>query len=269
MENLFEQLNKIDVSGHTEKKKSGSTELTYLSWAWAWGEFKKVCPTATYEIKRFDNNEPYFYDEKLGYMVFTSVTVDSLTYEMWLPVMNEANKAMKKEQYSYFVKEYSYGRATGNTIEKTVEPATMFDINKTIMRCLVKNLAMFGLGLYIYAGEDLPESADGKKEDKKEEKREFEKMATAEKRALNKALKNGETQEPEKRPLSERVKLSIAWLENITQAEFDKNKARRDSVHDVRDLCLSSPDDDMKATGEQLKKLIEKFEPPLDDFVPY
>jgi hypothetical protein len=66
---------------------------------------------------------------------------------MWLPVMDGANKAMKAEAYTYTTK---YG-------EKDVEPASMFDINKTIMRCLVKNLAMFGLGLYIYAGEDLPE----------------------------------------------------------------------------------------------------------------
>ena len=65
---------------------------------------------------------------------------------MWLPVMNGANKSMKLEAYQY--KTYSG--------IKTCEPATMFDINKTIMRCLTKNLAMFGLGLYIYAGEDLP-----------------------------------------------------------------------------------------------------------------
>jgi len=66
---------------------------------------------------------------------------------MWLPVMDGANKAMKATAYTYTTK---YG-------EKNVEAATMFDINKTIMRCLTKNLAMFGLGLYIYAGEDLPE----------------------------------------------------------------------------------------------------------------
>jgi len=260
--NLFEELNKIDVSGHTEKKKSGKDEITYLSWAWAWGEFKKRCPTATYEIKRFENNEPYFYDEKLGYMVFTSVTVDNLTYEMWLPVMDSSNKAMKKEQYTYSVKEYFNGKATGKTIEKTVEPATMFDINKTIMRCLVKNLAMFGLGLYIYAGEDLPE---GVEDASKDGKKEFEKMVTADKRAFNKAVKDGAQQAPEKRPLSERIELSFAWLKNITQAEFDKNSARRDSVHDVRDLCLASPDADTRAIGEELKKLIEVFEPPLDD----
>ncbi len=90
-------------------------------------------------------------------MVFTKVTIEGLTHEMWLPVMDGANKAMKAKQYTYKTK-YA---------EKTVEPATMFDINKTIMRCLVKNLAMFGLGLYIYAGEDLPEESEEQKEAKK------------------------------------------------------------------------------------------------------
>lgn len=140
----FEEVYKINVNEHTEKKNN----LTYLSWAWAWAEFKKAYPDAEYEIKRFENGLPYVYDENTGYMVFTSVTAGDLTYEMWLPVMDGANKAMKKDPYTYTTK---YG-------EKNVESATMFDVNKTIMRCLVKNLAMFGLGLYIYAGEDLPEN---------------------------------------------------------------------------------------------------------------
>ena len=80
-------------------------------------------------------------------MVYTSVTAGGLTYEMWLPVMDNANKSMKLNAYTY---------STRNG-DKTVEAISMFDINKAVMRCLVKNLAMFGLGLYIYAGEDLPE----------------------------------------------------------------------------------------------------------------
>ena len=95
-------------------------------------------------------------------MVFTSVTVNGLTREMWLPVMDGANKSMLDHPYTYRVKKYEYNQETrkkefmGNYEEKPVEAATMFDINKTIMRCLTKNLAMFGLGIYIYAGEDLP-----------------------------------------------------------------------------------------------------------------
>lgn len=143
---VFETLNKINVSEHIEKKK----DLSYLSWAWAWAAVKKVYPDATYEIERFENNLPYVFDEETGYMVFTKVTIDGITHEMWLPVMDANNKAMKSQPYTYDTK-----MVKGIVVEK----ASMFDINKTIMRCLTKNLAMFGLGLYIYAGEDLPEDA--------------------------------------------------------------------------------------------------------------
>lgn len=141
--NYFEILSAINVNEKTEKKNG----LTYLSWAWAIGEATKRYPDLTYKIIKFENNLPYIYDEKTGYMVFTEVTIEGITKEMWLPVMDSNNKAMLDHPYEYSTK---YG-------SKTVEKATMFDINKTIMRCLAKNLAMFGLGLYIYAGEDLPE----------------------------------------------------------------------------------------------------------------
>lgn len=158
--NRFEELLSLNVNDKTEVKDNGKVKLTYLSWSWAWAEFKKAYPNATYEIKKFEHTEidgekvktsllPYMYDESTGYMVNTSVTADGLTYEMWLPVMDGNNNAMKNEAYKYTTK---YG-------EKTVEAADMFDVNKAIMRCLVKNLAMFGLGLYIYAGEDIPEPA--------------------------------------------------------------------------------------------------------------
>jgi hypothetical protein len=144
MENktIFETLSSINVNEKTEKKSG----LTYLSWAWAWSEFQKVCPEATYYIVKDTRGLPYFADES-GAMVYTRVTVGNIMHEMWLPVMDGANKAMKTTPYTYTTK---FG-------EKTCEAYTMFDINKTIMRCLTKNLAMFGLGIYIYAGEDLPE----------------------------------------------------------------------------------------------------------------
>jgi hypothetical protein len=134
---VFERLSAINVNDHVEKKSN----LTYLSWAWAWAVTKRECPDATYKILETE------FDETLGFMCHTTVTIEGETLEMWLPVMDGANKSMLKKSYSYTTR---YG-------EKTVESATTFDINKTIMRCLVKNLAMFGLGIYIYAGEDLPE----------------------------------------------------------------------------------------------------------------
>ena len=160
----FKKLFAIDCSDKIEKKDNGTTKLNYLSWTYAWAEVKKNYPNAKYEILKFDNL-PYVYDEKTGYMVFTKVEIEGIEHEMWLPVMDSANKAMKNEPYEYYVKKYNYQTQEYEKIKKEVQAATMFDINKTIMRCLTKNLAMFGLGLYIYAGEDLPE--DVEKEEKK------------------------------------------------------------------------------------------------------
>lgn len=146
----FDALSSLDMNDKVEKREN----LSYLSWANAWAEFKRAYPSATYRIVKDPiTNLPYFADERTGIMVYTEVTVDDITHEMWLPVMNTSNKAMKLEPYTYKV----YDKFKKEYVERTVEAASMFDINKTIMRCLVKNLAMFGLGLYIYAGEDIPE----------------------------------------------------------------------------------------------------------------
>lgn len=146
---VFETLSAINVNDKTEKKNG----LTYLSWSWAWATVKKLYPDANYKVDKYDN-KLYLFDEHLGYMVSTSVTIKGETIEMQLPVMDGANKAQKHITYEYDTK---YGK-------KKVEGATMFDINTAIMRCLVKNLAMFGLGLYIYSGEDLPEHKEEPKE---------------------------------------------------------------------------------------------------------
>lgn len=150
-EDLFKKAIQLNVNDHTDLKNN----LTYLSWAWAWQEFLRICPEATYEIKKFTNPvtgkiTTYLEDEEFGIMVFTSITARGVTREMWLPVMDGANKAMKRKPYTYVV-----GKGD-KQYEKSVEAVSMFDINKTIMRCLTKNIAMFGVGLYIYAGEDLP-----------------------------------------------------------------------------------------------------------------
>tara|TARA_R110002167_G_scaffold104166_3_gene268712 strand:- start:10598 stop:11158 length:561 start_codon:yes stop_codon:yes gene_type:complete len=143
--NNFQKLYELDVN-HKAKEKSG---LKYLSWAWAWAEFKKVNSEATYLVDLYDG-KPFLSDKDLGYMVSTTVTVGDLTIPMHLPVLDGANKAMKAETYTYSTK-YK---------DKECKAASMFDINTAIMRCLTKNLAMFGLGLYIYAGEDIPSVDD-------------------------------------------------------------------------------------------------------------
>lgn len=128
-ENYFVELNNINVNGKTEKKNG----LTYLSWAWAWGEVKKLHPDATYTI--YENADGLFYhtDGKTCW-VKTGVTVNGVEHIEYLPVMDFKNRSIPVEQ------------------------VTSFDVNKAIQRSLTKAVARHGLGLYIYAGEDLPES---------------------------------------------------------------------------------------------------------------
>jgi hypothetical protein len=130
MDNYFTTLNSINVNGKTEKKNG----LTYLSWAWAWGEVKKIFPDANYTI--YENAEGWNYhtDGKTCW-VKTGVTVNGIEHIEYLPVMDFKNKSIP------------------------ANAVTSFDVNKAIQRSLTKAVARHGLGLYIYAGEDLPEDA--------------------------------------------------------------------------------------------------------------
>ena len=140
MENKFLDLLNLNVNEKIEKKNG----MNYLSWSFAWASFCKVYPNATYKVLKDQNMNCAFGNEKQGYMVYTEVNNGfGLIHEMWLPVMDFKNKSM-------------------------LNPST-FDINKAVMRCLVKNLAMFGLALYVYGGEDLPEEAPKTKEEKAKE----------------------------------------------------------------------------------------------------
>lgn len=148
---VFETLNAINVNGMTEKKKqTNGTTLTYLSWASAYQVAKANFNDLSYEVERNpETGLPYWYDPLTGYMVFTKVTINGVTHEMWLPVLDATNHAMKSEPYEVKTKYKTY----------TVPAASMADINRSIMRCLTKCLGMHGLALYIYQGEDLPSDA--------------------------------------------------------------------------------------------------------------
>jgi Protein of unknown function (DUF1071) len=171
MQSTWKILSAINVNEHVEKKPNG---CTYLSWAWAWGVTKEMCPSAAYKVINFDGR-PYLFDENLGYMVQTEVTINGETLPMHLFVMDGANKAQKHIDYKYTVR----------SGEKTCLAASMFDINTAIMRCLTKNLAMFGLGHYIYAGEDLPHESEESKQDAI--KAEFDRYENLIKTATNEA----------------------------------------------------------------------------------
>ena len=117
---------------------------------------KQIYPTATFHVVKNEKGQPYFVDPNVGIMVFTELTIEGHTTECFLCVMDSKNKAMKLQPYQYqsfnsYKKEYE---------TKTVNAATMFDINKTIWRCLVKNVAIAtGIGLNIFQGEDLNDKA--------------------------------------------------------------------------------------------------------------
>lgn len=138
MKSVFEELNSIDVNEHTEKKNG----LTYLSWAWAWAKVKKLYPGANYTIYERDTQfgPVNYFTDGMTCWVKTGVTIQGLEHIEQLPVMDYKNKSIK------------------------LENMTSFDVNKTIQRSLTKALARHGLGLYIYAGEDLPEDAPKQEE---------------------------------------------------------------------------------------------------------
>lgn len=129
---VFETLNNIDVSKKVKEKNS----LTYLPWSSAWAEVKKLYPDATFEVipqtDQFGNKRPWHDDGKSGW-VEVAVTINGQTLTETLAIMDFKNKAIPADQI------------------------TSTDANKSYKRCLVKCLAMHGLGLYIYEGEDVPE----------------------------------------------------------------------------------------------------------------
>lgn len=164
--NYFEILNSINVSDKTEKKGN----LTYLSWAWAWGELKKRYPNATYKIYENEMGWNYHTDGKTAW-VKTGVTVEGIENIEYLPVMDFKNNSIP------------------------VEKVTSTDVNKTIQRSLTKAVARHGLGLYIYAGEDLPE-VEREEEEAKIKQKAMEKLNKTELSAVRKAITNNGYNEP-------------------------------------------------------------------------
>lgn len=150
---MFEALSALNLNEFVEKRN----DLTYLPWSNAFDVLRSVYPSATYKVIRNSDGLPYFSDPNTGIMVFTEVTIDGITSECFLPVMDFKNQAMKLEPYTY----QAWNSFKKCNEEKSVAAATMFDINKTIWRCLVKNIAIAtGIGLYIFKGEDVPERSN-------------------------------------------------------------------------------------------------------------
>lgn len=182
-ETLFEkalnfEIPKDKIEVIKDKNNSNSRPLSYISWAYAWGMFKQIYTDASYEIvKNPQTGLPYFVDPEAGIMVYTRITANGETHEMWLFVMDSSNNAMRLVPYEY-QKWNSYNK-TWET--KGVKAATLFDVNKTLMRCLVKNMAIFGFGLNIFNGDDLPEfdlNAEASSEDQQQRRQGPKKSVT-------------------------------------------------------------------------------------------
>lgn len=159
MSSLFEKLTKINVNDKTEKKG----KFTYLSWAFAWAELKKVDEKATVTVYHDEtNNKPYFGLGNAGVLVKVGVTVQGTEHISYLPCMDFKNNAIPEDQVN------------------------AMDINKAIQRATVKAIGLHGLGLYIYAREDLPEDeeVDNKPPKKQAKKQESKKEESPKRRGF-------------------------------------------------------------------------------------
>lgn len=163
-EDLFTKALNFEIpKDKIETISSGGRSLSYISWSYAWGIFKQLYPDARYEIvKNPETNLPYFYDPEAGIMVYSRITANHETHEMWLYVMDNQNQAMRFVPYTY----QQWNSKNHAWEERGVRAATMADVNKTLMRALVKNMSIFGFGLNIYAGSDFPDFCIDQNEDK-------------------------------------------------------------------------------------------------------
>ena len=198
--NYFQKLFKINVNDKVEKKNG----LTYLSWAYAWAEVKKLFPDANYTIYETLEGINYFTDGRTAW-VKTGVKVNGIEHIEYLPIMDYKNKSIPLEQI------------------------TSFDVNKTIQRSLTKAVARHGLGLYIYAGEDLPES-DEEKEAKQTQSR----------IAKNKALENQDK-------------------ENIKPQTKTPKNAEKSEIKDINEMELPFEIENEEQAVEDLTYLHDKI----------
>lgn len=177
---VFSTLNRINVNEHTEQKGN----LTYLSWAWAWSKVKENYPEAFYTIYENADGWNYFTDGRTCW-VKTGVTIDGLEHIEYLPVMDFKNRPV------------------------ALDAVTSTDVNKSIQRSLTKACARHGLGLYIYAGEDLPE------EERKEQARMEEKIDKKDVAILRKMLSEKQIEWVKKT-------MHVDDLDGLTNGQFGK-----------------------------------------------
>lgn len=214
------ELLRINVNEHTEKKNG----LSYLSWAWAWAEVLKVDPQATWEAVEFDGFPASFAPDGSA-LVKTLVTIKGHTKSCWLPVMNHRNQAIKNPD--------------------------AFAVNTALVRCLTKCISMHGLGLYIYAGEDLPEGEEEKKEEKPVTETGFRSSAT---------MGEYENLQPEEQAYIMELAIEIVALVASEQPTDAWRKVENENLDDSQKTALWSRLDSktraaIRKAGQSLKEV--------------
>lgn len=211
-DNYFSALYAIDVGDKIERKNG----LSYLSWAWAWGELKKQHPDATYTIYENKDGLNYHTDGRTCW-VKTGVTVCGIEHIEYLPVMDNRNKSIP------------------------CDTVTSTDVNKAIQRSLTKACARHGLGLYIYAGEDLPENASSEEQ--------------TESKPLKKATVTKITVAPPKPPAKEQIAEleSLAPSKPPTKEQIAELESLGGSLEKIAIWAKTTAD---KVTGDEVQMLI-------------
>lgn len=203
----WDLLSKINVNDKTETKGSGKFALTYLSWAWAWGVLMEHFPESIYEI----HQDKILPDGSV--MVSVTLTIkdgdEQFSRFMWLPVMDHLNKAIKNPNAT--------------------------DINKAIMRCLAKAIAMCGLGHYIYAGEDLPvdEETPKTKSQERSQKSTQQNVNSPQDKSILSKLKDGLKECGNKKELEERYAKQMPWIETNHPDLIDE-------YNSFYDICINN-----------------------------
>ena len=192
-ETIWKVLSKVDVGEHTKTIGGGKFKLSYLSWAWAWGVVMEHFPHSEYSFTEFDNGSDVRYYSDGTCAVECTITIGALSRSMWLPVMDNRHKA--------------------------VSSPNALQISNAKMRCLTKCLAMWGLGHYIYAGEDLPSDyADNKEEplpDDEEERAAIIEHDGGETKAVAETKARAETKNGQPKTLSQWRESFLDHPENV------------------------------------------------------
>ena len=193
---VFEILNAVDVNS----KKDTRNGLTYLSWAWAWSEVKKRFPDVNYKVYENDMGFPYHTDGRTAW-VKCGVTIQGVEQIEYLSIMDYRNNSIP------------------------LEKVTSVDVIKTIQRCVTKAIGRFGLGLYIYAKEDLPEDAGEANEEKASEK-------------SQKASKTAKKDQEVKQPVQE-LPSDYCTICRLPVTDWDGKTKSGDPVHYSKEDIIS------------------------------